>query len=501
MTRNINYINILQFDEHLISRLRVHRSNKGIEAVAFDQERGEWSTQDGSLGAALKAFAAQHRLSEELVYTVLPRHDMTTRILDLPSQDPAEIDGMVRLSAEEYVPFSVDELMTDQCILRKKEDGESRVLAVFAHRDVVETHIKLLHGAKIDPRQIFLSTACLASAAITAVGPTPQPYAVVNLASGGLEILVIKDQTLAYGRAIASQQDWSRKESADGPGFQDMMEELIVEVRASLSAYRRESEDGGDVEAICLCSDVTDVTGHCETLFHELGLECAPAAFARDLTTQGADLLPVLPLTALGAALIVQERAPVAIQLLPESMLRTRERAGVQKLAIRVGALAAAILVGLIGLYAEAVYQRKAYVRELNAHVAKIEPRAKGIVSKQRQLSILQRQVERTGSVIELLASLCDLFPDADMNITRFSFTHNDKIEVFGRAKSLASIEKLVQDLNQAGKSSLPQFARAQQIYEQKTSERGQEVLDYKISLPFPRSTGAASDSEEVASE
>ncbi|MCX5759550.1 MAG: hypothetical protein NTU83_13810, partial [Candidatus Hydrogenedentes bacterium] len=95
MSRKTNYISILQFDERGISRLRAHRSSKGVEVAAFDQERGEWSSRDGSLEAALQAFAQKYRLADDQLYTVLPRYDMTARILVLPSQDPSEIAGMI----------------------------------------------------------------------------------------------------------------------------------------------------------------------------------------------------------------------------------------------------------------------------------------------------------------------------------------------------------------------------------------------------------------------
>lgn len=483
-----NYVSIVHFDEHLISRLRVRKSSKGVDVIGFDQERGQWSAEGGaegaSLEAALKEFAERHKLAEDAVYTVLPRHNMTVRILQLPTHDPAEINGMVRHSVEDYVPFPAEELIIDQCVLRKTGDGHAQVLAVFAHRDVVETHLRLLHGAKVEPVRIFLSTACLVTAAMMARTGDEERYALVDLGSGGLEVLVMNGQRLEYGRAIASTQDWSSR----GDEAAEVFEELSVELRASLSAYRRESEDGEEVDAVYLCSDWVDVTEHCETLTHEVGRECRPAAFARGLVTHGADQLPTLPLTSLGAALAAQGRAAVAINLLPGAVVEQRKRAGSRQQAVKFGSFAAAIAVVLIGLYAQAVYQRTGYVNELRVRIVEVEPRAQGILSKQKQLGILQRQVHRTGGVVELVAALCDLFPGSGMNITRFQFTHGERIDLWGRAKTLLQIETLARELNEIGKTAIPQFARAQQVYEKKVREKAQEVLNFKITLPFPES-------------
>jgi len=494
LTRKTNHISIVQFDEHLISRLRVRKSSKGVDVIGFDQERGEWSAEDGTLEAALKEFAEKHLLAEDLVYTVLPRHDMTARILTLPSQDPEELEGMVRLSAEEYVPFPAEELVVDQCVLRKTPDGQSKVLAVFTHRDVVDTHIALLKSAKLDPVQVYLSTACLASAAISAKREGPRRYALVNLASGGLEAIVLEGGCLEYGRAIASVQDWGLADEA----ATEVMEELSVEVRASLSAYRRESEDGEGVEAVYLCSDWADVAHHCGTLEHEVGFECSPAPFMKALVLHGAEHLTALPLAALGAALAAQDRAAVTIRLLPESVIEQREHAKSKANAIRFGGLAAAILCAVVGVYVQAVHQRRSYIRELEARIAEVEPRAEGIISKQRQLGILQKQVDRSGSVIELLAALCNLYPESEINITRLQFAHGEGMDVWGRAMKLQDVETLARTLIETGKSTIPQFARAQQVYELRVRERNLDVLHYNITLPFPEAEESESEGADL---
>ena len=494
MTRKTHHISILQFDERLISRLRVRRSTRGVDVLAFDQERGAWSLEDGSLEAALEAFAQSHALADDDVYTVLPRHEMTARILELPTEDPDEIAGGIRLSAEEYVPFPADELIIDQCVLRTLPDGASLVLAVFAHHDVVDQHLALLGSAGIEPIQIFLSTTCLASASAAAEGGKQQRHALVNLASGGLEVVVMNAKRLEYGRAVASAQDWGLR----GDEAAEVLEELRVEIGASLSAYRRQSEDGEGVDAVYLCSEWADVSGYGEALVHELGQDCAPATFARGLLVGGGEAVATLPLVSLGAALTAQGRGVAPIRLLPGSVLESRKRSGLKGKAIRLGALAAAVLIALTGLYAVLVRQRQAYIRELRARIAKVEPRAKSVVAKTKQLQIIEQQVERAGSVIELLAALCDAFPASGINVTRFVFTHNQEIELYGRAENLEILQALTQDLIDMGKTALPQFAMTQRAYENKVRERNQTVLDYKLIMPFPISEAAEGGGENV---
>ena len=262
MARKTNHISILQFDERLLSLLRVRRSARGVDVLDAQVERGNWSASDGSLAAALKEFARRHGVANDTICTVLPRHDMTARMITLPSQSEEEVAGMVRLAAMEHVPYPPEELVIDQCVIQRLSDGQARVFAVFAHRDIVEAHVRLLHAAGLDPERMFVSSACLASAAIEALKGNEERIALVDLASGGIEMLALNGFRVEYSRAVAATYDWS----LTGPDAANAAEELGTEVRASLGAYRRESEDGLGVDRLYVCSDWADVTAACETL-------------------------------------------------------------------------------------------------------------------------------------------------------------------------------------------------------------------------------------------
>jgi len=485
LARKTNHISVLQFDGHLISWLRAARSTTGVRVLDFALERGTWSAGDGSLETALGEFVAKHQITQDALYSVLPRHDITTRILTLPSQKPEEIAGMIRLSAAEFVPYAAEELVIDQCILQKSADGEARVLAALAHRDVVESHLQLLSRAGVEPERIYLSSACLASATVAARPGCNERYALVNLASGGLEALVINGQRLEYSRGVASAQDWS----LEGGSAEEAIKELGVEVRASLSAYRRESEDGLGLDAVYLCSDWVDVQRPADCLTHDAGYECSPAWFGRDLVVHGIEHLPTLPLVALGAALTAQGRAAIAINLVPESITKRRARAAVQKTALKAAILVALILVALAGLNFQAVHQRMAIIKDFEARIGKIEAEAKGVVAKEQRLQILRRQVEQEGTVLELLAALCEQAPVSGLNFSQITFEHGEELNIWGRAETLNEVNRLGQALRELGKSTYSQFANAKQIYWDTVQERNKRIYNYAIGIPFSEET------------
>ncbi|MDZ4860310.1 MAG: pilus assembly protein PilM [Candidatus Hydrogenedentes bacterium] len=475
------YTSILQFDERLITRLRVKRSPKGVDVSAYDVQHGNWPASDGALTDAVRAFVKQHKVADDNVCTVLPRHDMTARILSLPTHSAVEVDSMVRLSAEEFVPYPAHEVVIDQSILRKTQDGSSTVLAVFAHRDVVEDHVDMLRACGIEPDHIYVSTACLAAAAQAAQLPGERA-ALVNLGAGGLEVLVLQQGKLLYGRGVASAQDWRNISDADSPEAQ----ELAAEVRASLAAYRRDSEDGEAVDIVYVCSEYADCAAAADALTQITGHECQPAAFARSLFEHGAAPTPGIPLVATGAALAAQDRASLSLSLVPRSLVDARRASSFRKTAFTAGGLAAAILISAVAVFAQAYYQRATYAKELASRIGVLESIAESVETKRGQLVRLQQHLDRRGSALEMLAKLSELIPRSGVNVLRFTFSHNDTLTIQCRAESPGLAYELADALRSSGRrGEVPQFARAQGGDTREEMEQNQSVYQFEIIVPL----------------
>lgn len=488
MARKSGNISILQFDEGMLGVLRI-KAGAGIEVLAHHVERGHWSTD--TLPDALKDFAAQHHVAGDRVFTVLPRHEVTTRILEMPSQSDSELAGMIQLSAEEYVPYPLSELVTAHAVLERIEGGASRVLVVVAHKDVIQRHLAALKHAGVDPEQIFLSTACLISAC-AAHGPADADcYGLANVASGGLEFLVMRGKIAEYGRAVASHHDWT-----DTSARAAVVEELAGELRHSLSVHRRESPDGTGASDVYVCSDWADAQTLAGELAHELDVLCMPAAFSLELVKGGQEHLKGIPVAALGAALSAQGRGACTLQLLPKQEVERRALASLRTSATQAAIAALVLLAGLAGLYFQAIGQREAYIDRLEAMTEDLRPNVREMVAKRRHLERLQRQVERKDTALELFAALARTAPPEGVNITRFTFRRGDGINVFGRAVNRGQVLALGDRLRELGQASLPQFATANIEYVSEGRERNVEIINYGISIPFSAEIAAEQEAE-----
>ena len=238
MSRKSSYVTILQFGDGVISALR---ARDGVGGPRIDRVLTERFEAPPEWPGAIKEFVDVNGLAGNRFYTVIPRHEITARIIELPSHDPEELAGMVALNAEEFVPFAADELITAFTVLDRAEAGTAKVLAAVAHRDVIHGHLETLRKAGISPRQVLLSTACLMDAVAASPPPGGGCFAVVNLAQGGLEVVVFSEGVVEYARGVATDTKWS-VDSAEARG--EVVAELSHEIRNSLSAHRRESSMG-----------------------------------------------------------------------------------------------------------------------------------------------------------------------------------------------------------------------------------------------------------------
>jgi hypothetical protein len=295
-------------------------------------------------------------------------------------------------------------------------------------------------------------------------------------------VAILRDKQLQYTRGIAGAHEWTGLLSTPGGAI----DELGIELRSSLSAYRRESPDGMGAEKVYFSSDLADLEGIAQALAQETGKECAPAHFARSLVARGAEHLKGLPLAALGGLLSARGEAVLRVSLLPAEVEQDRALLGVKSRLARMAVLLAVVLLGLGALYLQSVYQRSRLVQELQLQRDAIAPLAEGVTEKREQLRILRQQVDDQGTVLELLATIARAAPAEGLNITRVSYVRDEGMSLWGRARTIDDVHHFTQGIRSLATGHLSLLSQAQRIYENVGSERGETVFDYQVAIPFP---------------
>ena len=412
----------------------------------------------------------EHPPTQSKAVSVLPRHHATVRVVELPSQNPAEIDQMAGLAAEEMVPFSSDEMVLTSTILSKSDGGKSKVLIAIAHLDVVEQHLEHLRSAGLDIRALYLSTSCLMASLLE---KKPHSYSSVHihLDAASLDLVVLREKELLYNRGV--ELNTSSPES------------ILDAMESALRSYSREQGQlATELPLHITTSFEVDESfwAQCEARlsFSGLSFERQHSASSAPLLYQGAGLLDYLAL-------------PYAVDLLPTSIKDYRTQQAAQSGVIKQLALFVAMLVLIAGTFIQGVMQRNAYLSEIEQQAATLRPMAEEVMQKRAYLQRLQEQVTRPDTPYQHLGRIMAQTPAEGLTISRFSYTSKEGIVLQGRADSRERFDGLIDQLRMVGKTVYPQFAQAQSIYDRQRKENALDVWEYAISIDFP---GKASDVE-----
>jgi hypothetical protein len=470
--RKGNFISVVQCTPTCIALLRAKPGKGGVHVLDYQVQRGDWSEDDGSLMRALADFSQQHRLDKDVVYTILPRHQVTIRTEEFPSQDDDEINNMVQLTAEELVPFSSQEIIASQCVLEKLDNGQSKVFVTVVHQDVVNAQIALFRGADIELEQIYLSTSCLMAALNYPVGNDHKDAFLLYADGNSLECVQMEAGHLQFNRGVVLNPAHDLNESID-----EMMNSALREttphsntLQIASAILTKELLNGLGVENADLKIEP-----------YESGLRCVK---------KGVELLnDCLPLALFGAVLSIQKDSAFGIELLPRQVLSARADSHLRGQLVKM-TIACTLLLCCIGaVYFQAVGQRESYLETLEQQAEELRPETKSLIIKSKNLRRLQEQVERNITMYQLLGMVTNEVPAEGINLNRFSFRRDDELILQGRATTPEKFDVWIDNLRSPEGKTIELFAQAREMYRHAIKERKKDIWEYSIAIPFPELT------------
>jgi len=458
-------ITIVQFDGQYAACLQVH-VGAGAAKVAPSLRHG----RDGGLGGLFGGSTPP----AGPCFSILPRHDATLRILTLPSQDAAEIASMVALGAADLVPYPIEEMRVAHQCLASLPSGESRVLVVLVRHATVDAHIAAMAEAGLEPRQIYLSTACLVAAAadLDATGDV----ALLHMEPRSLELVAVRGGELLFSRGVVQGAPWDFAE----PHGREL---LAYEARELLAAYRREKDDGRGADVIHVSASGFPPDRVAALLAEATGKDCRAAETGQDLSPGG----EYCPATLAGALRLARGGGPLTLPLAPPALARRRAVKGAMYRLAHGLLLAAIILAPLLIWFGQAVWQRQQLIASLREEIAAVAPGAQGVAAKQHGLQIISRQVERDGSFLELLAGIAAAAPASGLNLTRIQYDREEGLNLWGRALTKDLVLKdFLGALRGQAEGNLAPFSRAHSLYETAGTELGEPIINFHVTVPLP---------------
>ena len=152
----------------------------------------------------IRDLIARHKIKAREVATAVSGHSVIIKKITLPLMTDDELAESIQWEAEQYIPFSVNDVNLDtQIISRNEETGQMEVLLVAAKKDVIQEYASVISEAGLKP--LIVDVACFAienSFEMNDEGLASDVVALVNIGASIVTINILNNGVSAFTRDI-----------------------------------------------------------------------------------------------------------------------------------------------------------------------------------------------------------------------------------------------------------------------------------------------------------
>ena len=172
----------------------------------------------------------------------LSGEDLIVRTFELPVVAKEELTGAINFEAKKYIPFKVEDLITDFQVLQDKVTHTNQVLFVGIRKDTLETYVSLLSqlGLKIIAIEhaAFSLLRCIKLSKLNEIGTIGILGADVS-SQDEANFLVLENGFPLFSRDFAMAGGPEETEKPEKGESSMAMEKLKTEIRVSLDYFHR----------------------------------------------------------------------------------------------------------------------------------------------------------------------------------------------------------------------------------------------------------------------
>ena len=344
-----------------------------------------------------------------IVTISLPSSRLLMRVLELPSIDPAELDGMVELQADQIFPFPADQLTLSYEVLHQTEE-HSRVLAVAAPRKVVDQLGDLFKEKNVYIRSLDAEVLAWWSL-LTAHREISTEGRVLVILEEYTEfsIIVVDDGVPICFRSLELFHNFT------DPA---VMAEIIEEIRYTLLSL--ETEYGHNANA------QTEIWS--ETEFPAELIEMLEALSPRGVNRYDLGTLPSL---SEGLALRSTDRGRHHVELVPREWVELQRRRQIMKVSAIASIALLCIWLAVISIVGTVFAVQTASHKRIQEEADRYAEPARAAQNARAEKESLEKYATRSHSALECLREITLLLP-SELEINSFNYSKGKSISLNG---------------------------------------------------------------------
>ena len=236
-----NTVDVVELEKFLSGRSKLIKSGR----VTISPEAGE--VDDQKIIAAIQRVLTENDIKTKTVITAVPKEEVIIRYFKMPYLPKKERDAAIRFEAKKYIPFKLEELISDFHIIEPKKDffhiiepkkGSKKMEVIFVavRKEIFEHHISLLSEAGL--KASIIETPSFSLMRIFGLSgdiKKKETVVIINANTVSITISILKDNALYLTRNIKVGG-----ERAEGEQESTEFETLVSELQLSLDYYRKQ---------------------------------------------------------------------------------------------------------------------------------------------------------------------------------------------------------------------------------------------------------------------
>ncbi|RPH80684.1 MAG: type IV pilus assembly protein PilM [Nitrospiraceae bacterium] len=335
--------------------------SSGIKLVQLKENRGRYTLQkfgykplepevivdgtvmdEGRVVSAIKELFEETKIKAKQVAVSISGHAVIIKKISLPPMPDEELEGQVRLAAEQYIPFDINEVNIDFSVLPSSKaasdaQGEMSIILVAAKKDKINELTELVKGAGLLP--IVMDVDAFAIENMHAINyPVSQEEttALVNIGASVMNINIVRGGTSLFTRDIPiggnryteaiqremgmsyEEAEETKKNERSAEGNQAALTTVVDSVNAEVASeiartidYFKSTMPDADVQQVLLCGGGAQVKGLVTQLKDRMQAVVEVANPFSEIDTSGTGfdqntLAELAPLAAVGVGLALR---------------------------------------------------------------------------------------------------------------------------------------------------------------------------------------------------
>ncbi len=464
---------VVSFSEEClkIAHIKISASEKRVVAVVKKDVHGVTPEE---LPKITRALLTDLGLSKPTAICALAASAVTTKNIEVPSVDSAEIKSIIDLQAGRHTPYSREEILIGYITIGVFQRNYTKVLLVIVNRDHILKQLGFMMqaGIRIEKVVFAAEASALFYAKALNVKEDDKPVGIIDISHDATDFIVEWNKTIVTSRSIPVGMDHLIKEGITA------QEKLISELMRSVEVYQ--SEDIGQLPSqYILTSDDGKLHELMPVLQDKLKTSINVVSYLDHMTASQPVMLKLvseynddsfLNVVAVGTML-----DQLYLDLTPEEIRSQRAIEEKGKQIIFLGIFGLVILALVCAISFNKIYFRELYLNKLKADytIKKKDAEALDLLAKNTQ--IVKDFAGDRLVTLDIVKTLYKLIPE-EMYLQSISFEENGTIDIQGVSESMSRVFNLVTALEE---SSL--FKNVKTKSTSTKQERGKDVAAFEL--------------------